>query len=167
MNIKFKFSLGLIFILLGIFACERDDICPEATVTTPKLVIEFYDINNTSNAKNVNDLAVRAIDNDSLALGFNSTSTIAIPLKTNAIETTYIFNLNAQSETGGLVDTLNFSYATVETYLNRACGFKVDFIDFDARLISDLERENTWIRDIQVEETIIDNEFETHLNIFY
>jgi hypothetical protein len=167
MNIKFKFSLGLIFILFGIFACERDDICPEATVTTPKLVIEFYDINNTSNPKNVNDLAVRAIDNDSLALGFNSTSTIALPLKTNAIETTYIFNLNAQSETGGLVDTLNFSYATVETYLNRACGFKVDFIDFDARLISDLERENTWIRDIQVEETIIDNEFETHLNIFY
>ena len=167
MKKRFKFILSLLGLVLIIYACERDDICPEVTVTTPKLVIEFYDINNTINSKNVNDLAVRAVENDSLALGFNSTSSIALPLKTNAIETQYIFNLNAQSETGGLVDTLNFSYATVETYLNRACGFKVDFIDFDARLVNELGSENTWIRDIQVEETTINNETETHLSIFY
>ncbi|TXE17398.1 hypothetical protein ES731_12270 [Psychroflexus gondwanensis] len=154
------------FVALSIYSCERDDICPEATVTTPKLVIEFFDANNPGNSRNVNDLLVREIEKDTAIL-FNSTSTIAIPLKTDAIETKYIFNINSQSESGGLIDTLNFSYATVETYLNRACGFKADFIDFRARKESIELDEMNWIRDIQVRETTIDNESETHLYLFY
>jgi hypothetical protein len=151
------------FLALSMYSCERDDICAEAIATTPKLVIEFFDANNPERNKNVNSLLVREIEKDS-TLGFTSTSTIAIPLKTNAIETRYIFNINSQSESGGLIDTLNFSYATVETYLNRACGYKVDFIDFRARKETD---DINWIKDIQVRETTIDNEFETHLYLFY
>jgi hypothetical protein len=154
------------FVALSIYSCERDDICPEATVTTPKLVIEFFDANNPENSRNVNSLLVREIENDTAIL-FNSASTIAIPLKTDAIETKYIFNINSQSESGGLIDTLNFSYATVETYLNRACGFKVEFIDFRTRNESIELDEINWIRDIQVRETTIDNESETHLYLFY
>ena len=30
--------------LIVIFSCEKDDICSETTQTTPRLVIEFYDL---------------------------------------------------------------------------------------------------------------------------
>ena len=32
--------------LIVILSCEKDDICPETTQTTPRLVIEFYDLTN-------------------------------------------------------------------------------------------------------------------------
>ena len=30
--------------LIVLFSCEKDDICPDTTQTTPRLVIEFYDL---------------------------------------------------------------------------------------------------------------------------
>lgn len=154
-------------IILSLFSsCERDDICAAATVTTPKLVIEFFDINNPGNPKSVRDLVVSEVENDTTGLLFNSTSSIAVPLKTNDIETKYVFNLNANSETGGLVDTLTFSYATDQLYVNRACGFKVNFIDFQASIETEANPDS-WIEDIRVRENSIENEFETHIFIFY
>lgn len=159
-------SLVLIIVFSFFTACERDDICPGATVTTPKLTIEFYDINNPSDTRNVRNLAVREIGKDT-ALLFSSGSSIAIPLKTNAIETRYVFTLNALAESGGLTDTLRFSYSTEELYVNRACGFKVNFIDFRARLENTFTTNKTWIRNIQARENIIEDESEIHLFIFY
>jgi hypothetical protein len=164
-NIILKFFLVTAVTLL-LLSCERDDICPEATPTTPKLVIEFFDINNTESPKNVRDLAVRTFEKDT-ALLFNSTSTISIPLKTDSIETSYVFNLNALAESGGLRDTLTFFYATEELYVSRACGFKVNFFDFRASLEDQETSSEGWIRDIQVIENTIENESETHLFIFY
>lgn len=164
-NIILKF-LFLTAVLLLLFSCERDDICPAATPTTPKLVIEFFDVDNTESSKNIRDLAVRTFEKDA-ALLFNSTSTISIPLKTDTIETSYIFNLNALAESGGLRDTLIFSYATEELYVSRACGFKVNFFDFRASLEGQETSSEGWIRDIQVIENTIENESETHLFIFY
>ncbi|SDG75801.1 DUF6452 family protein [Psychroflexus sediminis] len=159
-------SLVILFILSIFTSCERDDICAESTETTPKLVIDFFDVNNPSNPRNVRNLAVREIENDTAIL-FNSTSSIAVPLKTDANETTYVFNLNALSESGGLTDTLTFSYDTRELYVNRACGFKVNFIDFRVEIQNKETNPENWIRDIQVRENSIENEFETHLYIFY
>ncbi|MFD0933109.1 DUF6452 family protein [Psychroflexus salinarum] len=152
--------------ILLFFSCERDDICPEATITTPKLVIEFFDINNPENPKNVRNLAIREIEKDTAIL-FNSTSTISVPLKTDAIESRYVFNLNALADSGGLTDTLTFSYATEELYVSRACGFKANFIDFRTRLENSETTTDNWIRDILVRENTIENELETHLYIYY
>ena len=44
-----------------ILSCESDDICPESTNSTPRLIITFYDMQNTEVKKNVEDLAVYAI----------------------------------------------------------------------------------------------------------
>ena len=159
-------SFIFVTILAFFSSCERDDICAAATVTTPKLVIEFFDINNPGNPKNVRDLVVSEVENDTTGLLFNSPSSIAVPLKTNDIETKYVFNLNANSETGGLVDTLTFSYATDQLYVNRACGFKVNFIDFRASIETEANPDS-WIEDIRVRENSIENEFETHIFIFY
>lgn len=157
----------ILVVIVSLFtSCERDDICAEATVTTPKLVIEFFDADNPSDSKNIRNLAVREIEKDT-ALLFNSTSSITIPLKTDAIETSYVFNLNALADSGGLVDTLTFSYATEELYVSRACGFKVNFIDLRAELEREEPNPESWIRDIEIRETIIENESETHLFIYY
>lgn len=159
---------GLFFTLIFLLfvSCERDDICAEATVTTPKLVIEFFDADNPGNSRNVVNLAARAIENDT-ALLFNSTSRISIPLKTDDIETSYVFTINALANSGGITDTLTFSYATNEIYVNRACGFKVNFLDFRARIENTDNDPGNWINRIQARENIIENESETHLFIFY
>lgn len=166
---KIRLTSFILIIIGSLFiSCERDDICAEATVTTPKLVIEFFDAENTGDLKNIRDLEVREIEketNDSLL--FNSGSSIAIPLKTDAIETSYVFNLNALAESGGLTDTLTFSYSTEELYVSRACGFKVDFIDLRVDLENQEDNPQSWIRDIEIRETIIENEAETHLFIYY
>jgi hypothetical protein len=38
-------------------SCEKDDICDANTITT-RLVIKFFDVNNASVAKNVNNLTI-------------------------------------------------------------------------------------------------------------
>ena len=40
------YRLILIVSIIFLTSCEKDDICPESTQTTPRLVITFYDINN-------------------------------------------------------------------------------------------------------------------------
>jgi hypothetical protein len=157
---------GIVMIYLLFVSCERDDICPASTQTTPKVVIEFYDVNNPSDTRNIRNLTVREIGRDTAIL-FSSGSAITIPLKTNAIETRYVFTLNALAESGGLVDTLRFSYATEEVYVSRACGFKVNFVDFRARQENTFTANQSWIRNIQVLENTVEDEIEPHLFIFY
>ncbi|MBV7270336.1 DUF6452 family protein [Winogradskyella luteola] len=48
----------LLFMFLAIFSCERDDICAESTSTTPRLIIEFYDVDSPEDLKNVPRISV-------------------------------------------------------------------------------------------------------------
>ena len=42
-----KISLFTLFLFIIVnFSCERDDICPESTPTTPSLIIDVFDIDN-------------------------------------------------------------------------------------------------------------------------
>ena len=43
---------------LTTYNCESDDICPESTLTTPRMIITFYDVNNPEERKNVESLGV-------------------------------------------------------------------------------------------------------------
>ena len=45
--------LVLFLIILTIYNCESDDICPESTLTTPRLIVTFYDIDNPEERKNI------------------------------------------------------------------------------------------------------------------
>jgi len=45
--------LFLFLIILTIYNCESDDICPESTLTTPRLIVTFYDIDNPEERKNI------------------------------------------------------------------------------------------------------------------
>ena len=90
-------KIYLLFICLlsiSFSSCEKDDICEATTATTPKLIIEFYDILNPLVKKNITNLALKEI-NSTASLIFNGTSKIQIPLKTNQDLTKYSFILNS------------------------------------------------------------------------
>ena len=94
-------------------SCEKDDICEETTATTPKLIIEFYDILNPTVLKNVTNLAVKEIGITSAVISFISESKIELPLKTNEDSTKYSFVLNAGNTNTSLIytDVLQFNYS--------------------------------------------------------
>ncbi|AUP81134.1 DUF6452 family protein [Flavivirga eckloniae] len=60
---KRNLSLLLIALLtIGYFSCERDDICPGSTPTTPRIIIKFLDANDEESTKIVSNLVVIGVD---------------------------------------------------------------------------------------------------------
>src|SRR5690554_6425773 len=75
--------------------CQRDDICPESTVTTPVQNIAFFDITETDVPKTPVNLRVKAVDYDSIYVNRVNQSTLSIPLRTDVNTTQYEFTINA------------------------------------------------------------------------
>lgn len=172
---KKYFALSFLVCLLCISSCQRDDICPEATQTTPKLVIEFFNFEDTDQPKNVRRLNIVA-EEDTIAYFDETTSnrnTISIPLRTDQNFTNYTFyrnyDLSEEEEddftTNG--DVIQFSYARNEEYVSRACGYKIEFTNFDADLVSE-ENNGNWIKNVEVQQPndILDEQT-THLYIYH
>src|SRR5690606_5901128 len=85
------FLLAIVFSTI-IIGCQKDDICPESTQTTPLLVITFYDADNPSDLKEVEGFNLIAEGQaDSLFATPQTTDSIAIPLKTFQDYTRYKF----------------------------------------------------------------------------
>ncbi len=180
--------LTIIAVLFCCFlSCEKDDICPESTATTPRIVIDFLDIIDRSTTKTVNDLRVRGITdnvlNDVFA-EYNGTdlNQIILPLKSNlpniATETKfqlykdYAYDDNGtpddtsdDSETGN-PDIITISYIVKEIYVSSACGFKSQYENVTITVETDTDN---WILSTEPANdnlTIID-ETTTHYNIFH
>ena len=56
-----KTKLALLFLTTLLIGCEKDDICPEDTSTTPRLIIRFYDIEDTDDDDNDNACVVHPV----------------------------------------------------------------------------------------------------------
>ena len=152
-----------------LFTCERDDICPETTATTPSLIIRFYDIENPTETKSVNQLTIIGDGTNVPLLLTTSTDSIAIPLKTDSGLTSFTFfkdsNLDANNQLTGNPDVINFEYAPYEVYVSRACGFKTNYQDLEASLVTDSDN---WMLSIPIQEPItVDNETAAHIQIFH
>ena len=177
------YKLLFIALLFSGIACQRDDICPETTDTTPLLIIRFYENEEPNDLQSPQNLSIRAIDSDSINFVINtggnspvryfrfSGDSIAIPLKTNADQTSYVFTLNtAANDTtasnSGIRDTLSFTYARSEEYINRACAYKVNYIGLKTSLRNSGE-ESGWIQDVEIEQTDIEDENQAHVSIFF
>ncbi|MGM0635670.1 MAG: DUF6452 family protein [Bacteroidota bacterium] len=157
------FSVCLVSLFI---ACERDDICPESTPVTPQLIVEFYDFNNPTEEKPVQDLAYFPVgEEDTIFAG--STAQISIPLRTNENNTRVQLIKNSQDPDNFNPDDLRFDYARTSVYINRACGYKVDFFDFESTRITDQAPETNWILNTSVEQSTIENENEAHLYIYH
>lgn len=157
-------------VLFSFSGCEKDDICDANTSTTPRLVIEFYDINNPSVLKTVTDLDVIGVGMTEALISSNTKSTISIPLKTTKNITSYRFILNSGTPSLLNDDIIRFDYTHENVYVSRACGYKTiftldpinPFTHTDATLADGL-----WMKQIIITENNIDNENETHVKIYF
>ena len=177
-----KKIVTLLFILLfSISSCEKDDICDANTSTTPRLVIAFHSISNSSVSKNVTDLKVigEGMTNgivfstatDGSQYVTNGT-TISIPLKTDANSTTYSFILNYGNSNASFVneDKITFNYTHNDVFVSRACGYKTLFTLDPIHPYTQTAIPTTsakWMQYISVDKSNIDNENETHLTVYF
>lgn len=146
------------FIILG---CQKDDICPPGTETTPQLVIEFYDATDPSRLKAVQNLVVRATGQEQNLLGPITTNTITIPLRTDQNFTEYSFKASSAGEQQN-EDLITFSYTPTPEYLNRACGYKINFTDLGVTSHND---SSNWIFSEVVLQENLENEAQAHIAI--
>ncbi len=178
-----KKILILLFIVIFSFpSCEKDDICDGNTPTTPRLVIEFYNISAPSTLKNVTDLKVIG-EGMTEGIVFNSSATdeekyltngtkISIPLKTDVNSTTYHFILNSGNPNAALIDTdeITFNYTKQDVFVSRACGFKTVFAFAPINPTVHTAVPDTkpkWMQNITILKSNIDNENETHIKVLF
>jgi len=164
-----KLILLLLVLSMSFSSCEKDDICDAATETTPKLIIEFYDILNPTVLKKVTNLEVKE-DGIASVLSFTDKSKIELPLKTNEDSTKYSFILNSTDVTTANEDFLQFNYTRQNIFVSRACGYKTIFtLDPTTPFIKTETStpDGYWIQNITVETSNITTENETHIKIYF
>lgn len=176
--IYFRTQILVVGILgsLAFTACQRDDICPASILTTPQVRISFFDFEEREIPKPPTNLLIKISGTNSLdSVLYNrvNIAEITVPLRTNSDFTEYDFILNAAVFDSTIVDTTEntdkiiFSYIRNEIYINRACGYKVNFLDLDAELIPAEENDSTWIGEIDIVLDTIQNETNPHIIIYH
>lgn len=154
---------SVIFILLAV-SCQKDDICPPGADITPHLIMEFYDVDDPSSLQAVEDLMVTATGKEEVYFGPETTNEIAIPLRTDQNYTEY--HLTIETEEGvENTDVVRFYYTPSTLYLNRACGFKVNYLDLKVEIQE--EAGENWISSITVIQKIVENEIAPHIYLFH
>ncbi len=135
---RFSITILLIAFAASFWNCEKDDICAEGTITTPRLVIEFYDATDTSILKNVTNLRVeeagtgigvvfnRSLATDNEARYLTNASKIEIPLKTFDDVSQFDFKFDYGNSTNENNDVITFNYTREDIYISRACGYKTN-----------------------------------------
>lgn len=130
-------TLLLLFICIA-FSCERDDLCPDDTPTTPKMVVEFRDVTLNDNPKNVLKLRIEDVNDATRVLpGYNAITEdqMILPLKTDRDEnnrgiTQYRVYRDydvVNDVIEGNPDILTIEYLVEDIYVSRACGYKTIF----------------------------------------
>tara|TARA_R110002049_G_scaffold309298_2_gene520498 strand:- start:20746 stop:21291 length:546 start_codon:yes stop_codon:yes gene_type:complete len=170
------------FFLVAFFviSCERDDICPESTQTTPKLVIQAYDAAVQENRKNIFGLRIQGIDNDNVLEGYNiiTEDDLVLPLRTDATTTQYSLrkdtsiNNNGTPEDAsddffnGNEDIITITYTTEQVYVSRACGYKTIFNNVSLTIEPDSDN---WIlsRQTTSDNQTLENEQAALFNIYH
>ncbi len=167
-----KKIVALLIVLASTFtACEKDDICDSTTGTTPRLIIDFYDVTNPTVPKNITNLGIIGAGLPTGIL-FNGVSRIQVPLDISEDVTQYQFILNYGNANTTLVNTdnLQFDYTRANVFVSRACGFKTVFTlnGTNPYTLTDAATpDGLWMQNITVTHLNILNENETHLTITF
>ncbi len=160
-----KKTILLVVVILSLNGCTKDDICPGDTPTTPLLIITFKNILNPLLAKTATKLTIETDEATPNVLVTNiSTDSIGIPLRTGADTVRYRFIKNS-GEPNEVVDIYEFRYERLDTYVNRACGFKTTYQELTARKEDD--GIINWILNLNILKTTVEDETEAHITILH
>ena len=164
------FLISILFIstIWMFIHCEKDDICLDGTPGTPRLIIRFFDADSVENLKPTGALLVNKVE-DSIDVYIRKnifgTDSISIPLNTKNNLTELKF-YNYQGFENENIDTLSFHYDRYDIYLNRACGFKGQFILKDDAL-SGYQTSESWVKAYKIIKDSILDEKSMHLAIYH
>jgi hypothetical protein len=167
-----RIYLLLLVVVFSFSGCEKDDICDPATATTPRLVIDFYDVNTTTpTLKTVTNLGIVAPPLTT-GISYNGVSRIYVPLKTTADTTTMYFIQNGADAdlTNNNIDVLTFNYSRNTIYVSRACGYKTLFNLNASNPIVQTEPatpDGAWIQNIVIVKPNLETENEVHVQIYF
>jgi hypothetical protein len=158
--------------LIIIFSCEKDDICADTVQTTPRLVIEFYDLTAPDKELAVAGLYAIGLDTDALEVPITNEivmtrTSIALPLKTDDFETEFVLYKSYDIVDGvvrGNPDIIKVTYSTENLYISRACGY---ITNFEIQTFSIAEDSDQWMRNSEILNYEITNENEIHVKIFH
>jgi len=164
-----KKILLLLLLAISFSGCEKDDICVDET--TPRLILEFYDVTNPTVKKNVSSLNVIG-EGQTLPLAiFNGVSVIELPLKITDDMTKYSLILNSTSNSiTPNEDFLQFNYSRQNVYVSRACGYKTIYNLNSPNGVTRTDptsNDGYWIQFINIQTTTIDTENEVHIKILF
>lgn len=160
---KYSITILLVVFAVSFWNCEKDDICPEDTVTTPQLVIEFYDAADNTLLKEVPSIAY--FENTVMdTLTETTASQILIPLRTTENSVTFSMILNGVDDdiSNDVEDTVTINYSRQDIYISRACGYKTNFTLTDFAVNS-----TNWINNATIEQPNVTNEDEVHIKIYF
>jgi hypothetical protein len=164
------------------WSCERDDICAEATPTTPHLIIRFYDIDNPDNVKQVRQLEVTGLDESGLPLSEtilsrSNTDSINLPLnfQGEVAGTTTTFQFvkdadfadNTEDANEPNTDIITIRYTPEFVYVSRACGYKSTFVLDDIEPITRELDGDIWTSSFEIINQTIENENAAQIIIYH
>ena len=134
MNRKIVFLMLLAVGFIALTSCERDDICPEGSMTTPSARLEFYNIENgreeTIDASSLKFYGMAA--GDTLFSSSPSSNHISLPVDFEHKESVFLVekikevkdpSTGAVIDVINLTDTLTLKYEPVLTFISKACGY--------------------------------------------
>ncbi len=168
---KLGFYTGLLFLLLAVVSCEKDDICPETTPTTPSVFIRFFDRLEPLSANSNGVLVAYEVGNEKLIT--RSGSEIKLPLRLDNNDTAWVLQLTTVSDTGTDIirrDTLTFKYEIETIYVSKACGYKNVFTLSTSTENNPKLNHNgigNWINRYEIMTTNITTETDEHIKIYY
>ena len=168
-----KQHLFLLLIALLQISCEKDDVCPATTQTTPRIIIEFYDIAAPDEIKAVPGLFAIGLDTNANEVPIynelvSTRSSIALPLQNNSSQTQFklyeSYN-NVDSVISGNPDTITITYEIETVYVSRACGYINNYSIQTFSIASDNDR---WMGSSEILTTTqVTNENEIHVKVLH
>lgn len=170
----------LILTILIILSCERDDICPASTPTTPNLIVEFYDIANQESVKFVPQIRVQGINNNGVLDGYQAANVddLILPLRTDTTATQYSLRRDYSNNDNGTPDDpsddspngnediITIKYSAEQVFVSRACGYKTVFRNVTLTIEPDSDN---WIlsRQSVTDNQSVEDETTAHFYLFF
>ena len=157
-----KYILLLFICFVGLSSCEKDDFCVQNPVT-PRLILSFYDKDDTSLKKKALRFSMIAQGKTDSLFTSITTDSIAIPLNSLANETIYTLKMNDVDNiaVNNKIATLTIKHNSEDDYVSRSCGYRIVFKDINLTHTS-------WIDNLSTSTiTNINDQTKAHVQVYY